>query len=289
MDLNEIFSLGATLMLKFGTYNYNKTYYESDPDNLHNIYYEEPPYSDINNLTVKDELKQELTGVSGILGFQAKINNAFRLGLAVKFPTLISNLEHFHSNYKVIFDTDPNGKIGTSEYFTGNFKQEYSIITPFEFSLGLSGNVMGLSYSLAASYQDASAIYLDYSFENYDFEDIMYLDDLNNAIKEQLGEQLTLGIGLEYKIPTSPFYVRGSYTLITSPYINKDFGSNKSIIGAGFGIVLTNNFILDAAFSYTNYTEQKANYGSLDNPLLFSAYEATYTPTSFMLGFRYRF
>jgi len=280
IDADETFSLGATLMLKTGTYNYSKLYIETDAKNLHTTY----PFGDITSLTVRDNLTQKLFGISGVVGFQVKIDEMLRLGFAVKFPTLLNCDEEFWANYVAIFDDNSRGNDATSG------EQDYSIGTPYEFSFGLSGNVAGLSYSLAASYQDVSTTYFDVPFEKYDdWEDVKRWNSLIDAMKRELGGQFTLGVGLEYKIPDNPWYVRGGYTMITSPYTNKDFGGIKNIIGGGVGILLTRNLIFDASFSYSFHTEQRANYGDMDMPSLFSSYEATYTPKSFMFGFRYRF
>jgi len=291
VDANEMFSFGGTLLFRFGTYKYNRTLHEADTRNLHTVNNDGfPPRGDIDALEVRERLTQELFGISGIVGMQAKINEMLRLGLSIKFPTLLAATEIFSANYKVTYDPIDNVS-NWWRFETGNFTNEYTIVTPFEFTFGLSGHIAnaGLSYSVAASFQDASSAYFDYEFGKFDIISIEHFDNLNRAIAEQLTGQFTVGAGLEYKIPNAPVYFRGSYTLVTSPYVDKDFGSNRNIIGAGIGILLSNNLIADAAFSYSSHSERRANYGSLDVPHLFSYYDVTHTPKHFMLGFRYRF
>jgi hypothetical protein len=153
----------------------------------------------------------------------------------------------------------------------------------------LSGNIFGLSYSVAGSYSDASSAYFDNNFEDNVYDNIMFFDDLNEQMKNELQSQFTIGGALEYKIPLVPIYARGSYTLITSPYKNATYGSNKNIIGLGLGLLMSNNCIIDIAYNYSTENYQRANYGSVDVPNLFSFYKVDNTPSSFILGIRYRF
>jgi hypothetical protein len=280
-DVSDMFAFGATFTMKFGSYDYTRRYYENDIQNLHNT-----KDDNISQLYVKDKLNQDLFGISGLLGMQIRLNELLRIGVSMKFPTLLIDSEYFYSNYEVYYDNAGNNH---NNYSTGSFSQSYSIITPFEFTLGLSGNLLGLSYSVAGSYSDASSAYFDNNFENNAYDNIIFWDDLNEQMKNELQSQFTIGAALEYKIPLIPIYARGSYTLITSPYKNATYGSNKSIIGLGLGMLMSNNFILDVAFNYSTENYQRANYGNVDMPNLFSFYKVDNTPSSFILGIRYRF
>jgi predicted porin len=118
---------------------------------------------------------------------------------------------------------------------------------------------------------------------------LLFFDNVNDQIKQELKMQYILGAGLEYRIPQTPLYARGSYTIKTSPYKNSDLATDNHIIGIGVGLVLSNNFILDATFNYSSCDYLRANYGSLDYPALFSSYKLNYSATSYLLGFKYRF
>ena len=280
MDFSKIYSLGATITLKFGSYNYTKKYFENDNDNL----YETFPF-DIDQLSVIEKLTQELFGVTGLVGFQARWSRYCRFGVAAKFPTLLIDSEYFAVNYTAQFDNKDILK-----HNTGSMYNLYNIVTPFEFTAGISGNTTGLSYSVSGSMLNAASTYLKGKeiFElNYD--DLLFFDELNQMIEETLTWQYKIGVGLEYKIPAAPLYLRGSYTLQTSPYKDKELCEDNNIIGAGLGLVLTDNLIIDAAFVYSSQDYRRANYGNDAVPNLFSFYNVNYTPTSFLLGIRYRF
>ncbi|MDR0926698.1 MAG: hypothetical protein LBO69_02895 [Ignavibacteria bacterium] len=286
MDFSGDFSFGATLNLKFGSYDYSKRYIETDINNLHNTYW----VDDLWQLQVRDKLTQDLIGVSGIIGFQYRLNDFLRIGLAMQIPTLLAVTEHFSSEYNVQFDPDslhPSGD--TQKYLTGESSQDYTMITPFEFKLGVSGSYMGVSYSVAGSILDASSAYFNRENDYDTFDDLLYFDDLNDAISENLSMQYTFGIGLEYKIPPAPVYVRGGWSIVTSPYKDSDLGSTTNIFGLGVGLLLSENFVCDIAFNYNTYDVQRANYGNADAPRYFAKYNAGISASSYMLGFRYRF
>lgn len=285
-DLNEIFSIGATMMFKFGAYEYSRTYYETDINNVHNTFL----VDDIDQLTVKDKLTQELAGITGVVGLQAKLADYCRLGITVKFPTLLNDSEYFYSRYVVQYDKNSDGIADKSTYNTGTGYQSYNIITPFEFTLGASGNVAGLSYSLVGRLKDASGMYFSYNNSNYDnYYDMLFFDDLNEQIENTLTLQYSYSVGLEYKFPSVPLYIRGSYSAISSPYKNKDLDASRNTIGAGIGVVLGYNCIVDAAYSLTSLSEQVANYGYVENPSLYSYYNADHKISSYRIGIRYRF
>jgi hypothetical protein len=288
MDFDQTFAMGATFSMKFGTYDYSRKYFETDKDNLHNTY----KVDDIDQLIVREKLTQELFGITGIVGFQARLSQYCRLGLAVKFPTLLIDSEYFAVNYDVLYDVAEGSFAGDkAKYSTGNMTNVYDIITPFEFTLGLSGNIWGLSYSISGSMLNAANTYFSISDRNIDmgYSDLLFFDELNELIEQTLTMQYTFGMGLEYKIPASPLYLRCSYTMQTSPYKDKTLCGDNNIIGAGLGLILTNNFIMDAAFVYSTQDYRRANYGNDSVPQLASFYDVKHTPTSFMLGFRYRF
>ncbi|MCL2039967.1 MAG: hypothetical protein FWG85_06020 [Bacteroidetes bacterium] len=281
-DINPIFAIGGTFTMKFGTFDYSRKYFETDKDNIYNQYF----IDDMHRLTVREVLTQDLFGITGVLGLQARLSHYCRLGLSVRFPTLMHDSEYFSTNYEVLFDNDEFDK-----YPTGTMFNKYKIITPFEITLGASGNTSGLSYSVSGSILNAASTYfsVDKNNINLDYDALLYFDELNEIIEEVLTTQFTIGAGLEYKIPNIPLYLRGSYTLQTSPYKNKTLCSDKSIIGAGVGLLLTNNLILDASFVYTTQEYRRANYGSEAFPMYFSFYNVKHTPTNFQLGIRYRF
>ena len=284
IDFFKNFTIGGTLIAKIGSYDFRRSYFENDINNVHN---ENP--NDLNILTVKDRLTQDIAGLSGIIGFQARDSKTnMRFGLAIKFPTLLSISERWSSSYEAEFDPF-EGKIDVNTFNTGEFSQDYMIITPAEYSFGFAGNAAGLSYSLSLGFKDVSNASFISRSENKSFEDLIYFDDLNEQINNNLTGQFIIGAGLEYKIPTVPIYARGSYTLITSPYKSKEYASNEYAIGMGVGMLFTDNFIFDCALVYSNHTERRANYGNASNPSLYSYYTAEISPMKFLLGFRVRF
>jgi len=102
LDMSDIFSIGGCFSMKFGTYNYSRRYFETDRDNIYNQYL----IDDLYQLNVSEKLSQEVFGVSGVIGVQAKIDQLCRFGLSVSFPTMISTTEYFGVDYVVLFDPE---------------------------------------------------------------------------------------------------------------------------------------------------------------------------------------
>jgi hypothetical protein len=280
-DINPMFAIGGTFSIKFGSYKHTGKYFETDKDNIYNTYL----IDDIEQLSVRDLLTQDLWGITGILGFQARLSHYCRLGLAVRFPTLMHDSEYFETEYNVTFDNAQ-----TSKYLSGTMFNVYDVITPFEFILGLSGNTMGLSYSVSGSILNAASTYFSVDKENiFNYNSLIFFEELNERIEDELTTQFMVSAGIEYKIPKIPLYLRGSYTLQTSPYKDKTICGDKTTIGTGVGLLLTNDFILDESFVYTTQEYRKTNYGDESVPQYFSFYNVKYTPTNFQLGIRYRF
>lgn len=284
IDITENLSLGATIMAKAGSYDYYRSFIESDINNIYNTF----EVDDINNIKVIDKLSQDIAGITGILGLQVRINDNIRIGASIKLPTYNYIEESYSSEYKVEYDSNSKAGIQT---FTSQISGigDYNVSTPFEFSLGASGNFLGMTFSLAASYKNATNLSFYYNINDYSIESANYFDALNEDIQNNLTGVFTLGAGIEYKLPEIPLYLRASYTTITSPYDNDIEGTNHKIIGTGIGIVCAKNLIIDAAFRFDYYKIQQAVYGTQNVPNLYSYYFINYSPINYGLGIRYRF
>ena len=284
IDVTDNLSLGASFIIKGGHYDYYRSFMESDSRNLYNTF----EIDDIDNVIVSDILSQEIAGFTGSLGLMARINDNLRIGASIKFPTYNYIEEDYSSEYTVTYDSNEVAgvqKFNYSEHGSNN----YSITTPFEFSLGTSGYFAGLTFSVAASYKNASHLKFDYDLEDQSIATANYFDNLNEDVDNNLTGVWTFGAGLEYKIPDFPIYVRASYTRITSPYDIDLTDASRQMIAGGLGIVCAKNFIIDASFRLNSFKQQQAVYGNLNEPSLYSYYIVNYSPVDYGLGIRYRF
>ncbi len=297
IDLSPNVALGGSLITKVGSYDYRRNYTESDPDNLHN----ETNVDDVDYVNAKEAMSQDIYGVTGIFGVQARMDDIFRFGMTVEFPTYLYIEEYSSIYHTVQYDANPNTGIADKYTYPSSgygcydpdycaVGAEYALYTPFVFSFAASGNIYGATISAAVSYRSMTDF--TYGYDDWEYDDPYgwnEYDDINEEIQEKLTGQFILGACIEYKLPEMPLYLRGSYTYATSPYIESSKASGCYTLGGGLGWVLFDRFIIDAAVVYSSFERQNTNYGTEDNPSLYSYYSAQYTPVNYSFGFRYRF
>ena len=301
LDISPSLSIGGSLITKIGTYQYRKVFMESDILNIYNEYL----VDDFNSLVLNYNLLQDIAAVTGAIGMQFKLEDWFRAGFSVKFPTYTYISEEHRVNIHVQYDPDPNS--GIAEYGNYDFSstdyysnyspklKDYYINSPFEFSFGASANFFSTTVSVAASYKSLSSSSVEHDFGdifdryNYEYNYFFTSDSLNDAISKHLSNYWIFGIGAEHKLQNLPIYLRASYTGISSPYANSNLGSFKHIVGAGFSLIIMKNFSIESAFVYKNYTYRNTNYGSDRTPDYYSHFDAKFNSINYAIGFRYRY
>ncbi|MES2764256.1 MAG: hypothetical protein V4642_00170 [Bacteroidota bacterium] len=249
-DLTDWVSAGFALTAKGGQYNYSRRYTETDIYNKYKTL-DDVNYTDIDfrSLDIRNELTQDIEGVSATLGVQGKIDKFMRIGVTVKTPTFYQIKETFSTDLTATFDNDATGNITTGEETTA-----YNFTTPFIFGAGLSFNALGMTFTAGAEYNDVTQM----QFSDATPE----VTDLNLKAKEELNGQTTWGVGVEYEVPLAPIIVRASYTAITSPYKEDIAGADARIVALGGGIYLAPNVRLDGLFRWTDVSQLRANYGN---------------------------
>ncbi len=279
-DVNEFVSLGFAITGKWGTFDYRREYSEVDVLNLYNTF----EVDDFHRLDMRENLLQEVSGISGSIGMQGKIYDFMRLGVSIRMPTWYEVNEVFSRRIDVEFDPNPNGIVDRfDDYIEG--KNSYNIRTPFIYGAGFSFNVLGLTFSAGVEYSDVTQ--LEFSDATEDVQE--KLDLINRiAIRELVG-QTTWGFGAEYKIPTMPFIARASYAKTTSPYQIDVPNANKSYFSLGGSLILGANVRIDGIMRWLDVSEQRTTYGTSARPDVFSKYTINYQPLNIALGITYRY
>lgn len=276
-DLSDNVSLGFSLIGKIGSYEYEKEYCEADIYNLYKTY----QVNDINRVDVREKLTQDIGGITGMVGLQFRVEDFFRGGINIKFPTFYSIDESFSQSYKATFD--PNPGTGEVESFDKTYdgNNSYKLHTPFVYSAGFSMNVAGAVFTAGVDYSDVTQMIFSDATEG--------VESLNNLIIQQLVGQVTWGFGGEYRIPLTPFIVRASYANTTSPYAEDIADATKSYISLGGSVILSQGLKIDAVFRWTDVSELRSNYGTADNIAYYSKYIVSQSPTNIALGVTYRY
>lgn len=277
-EINEYVSFGFALTGKWGGFTYDKQYTENDIYNKYNSYSEEVPYEDLQRLEYFETVDQNVSGISGMVGLQARVDDFMRFGASVRFPTWYEVEETFSQRADVVFD---DGSFMNPGYDTGDLDNAYKITTPFIYSAGLSLHALGLTFSTGVEYSDVTQL---------KFSDALpEIEQLNSIIIRELVGQTTWGFGAEYLLPWFPFSARASYSRTTSPYQQDIANANKSWFSVGGSVFIGKQVRIDGVMRWTDVSEQRVNYGSLNDISNYSTYVITQKPLSISLGITYRY
>ncbi|TAL69884.1 MAG: hypothetical protein EPN82_04505 [Bacteroidetes bacterium] len=268
-DISDVISVGFSIVGKWGTYKYTKDYTETDIYNKYS-YWDSTNFTnvDFNQLLLTESFIADISGISGSVGFQARLMESLRFGVTIKLPTWYEISENSSQFAISHFDK------GDTLQFNLSGRTTYNVTTPFVYCAGISFNFEGLTLAGGVEYSDASQIEFSQATTQ--------VEQLNKDILQQLTGQVTYGFGAEYKLPVFPAFIRASYAMTTSPYIDNNPNSNLSIISFGAGLFVGEKVRLDALVRMRDFTDKRINYGTL-------AYNFTTKPVDFGLQLTYRY
>lgn len=268
-SLSDNLSMGMSIAGKWGSYKYRKIYKEQDIYNKYDSS-EKVGYINLDWFKLDETLEQELMGITGSIGIQAKIEDYLRFGATIKFPTFYNVTEKYSYVATARYDDgwEPN------KFDTPIEERSYNIRTPFIYCAGISLHASNITLTAGVEYSDVTQM----SFSDATAE----IEDINLEITRQLVGQTTFGIGAEYEVPLMPLVVRGSYALTTSPYQKDVSGATLNCYSIGAGYYPAPNIRIDGVFRFANHTEMRVNYG--DNSY---TYKVKPLNIGFQLTYRY--
>lgn len=273
-DVSDNFAIGFTLQGKWGEFRYNREFEEYDIFNKYKNY-DPTNFTDIDfeRLILEERIIQSVGAFSASIGFLFKLEDKFRIGGNIKLPNFYEVDEDFSQRAWAKFDNGDSSKYA----FVNKGVNNYNTRTPFVYSLGASIHFSGLIISAGLQYSDLSLI--EFSGRT------SKLDRLNKVIIEELVGQLAWGAGAEYELPNLPLVVRGSYSMITSPYSQNIEKANKNIFAAGIGFYPMDNLRIDLVVRYSDHRELRTNY----NYGAGSQFTFAHNPLNIGAMFTYRF
>lgn len=261
-DLSKYVSLGFSITGKWGGYDFTRNFVEADSKNLYSSFdtTSTGAYDDIdfNRLEVDDVLQQSISGITGSIGIQTRLEKYLKFGVTIQFPTFYSIEEDWSRTAVAYFD---NGEVTPEFEETG--QTAYNLTTPWLYSAGFSVHALGLTFAAGVEYSDVTQ--LNFSDASDDAENDAlnsHLSNLNAQIVEELVGQVEWGFGLEYEIPLTPIVARASFASRTSPYSEDIPGAAINNFSIGGGIYLAPNIRLDGIFRYTDYSQLRTIYGN---------------------------
>ncbi len=234
---NKIY-MGATLGIPYMNFSQSNVYEEFDDDKSID---DTTSLYNFKSFKYTTNLSTTGTGINLKLGLIYKVNDMFRMGLAVHTPTYYQMNDAYSSNTSAFFE---DATVGDAESPEGKFS--YNITTPFK-----------AIASAAFLYKTYGLISVDYEYTDYSTahlgSDEYSFSDENRVIKDiySPGQAIRLGAEVKYKV----FSFRGGAVLSSSPFTgNFDFnGENQSSISYTGGIGMRDkNFFLDLGYAYKN-------------------------------------
>lgn len=255
-DVLRNVSVGISFVGTFGEYRYVRVFKESDTQNRYKTL-DNRNLTDIDftRLTSIDILDHTMSGSRLILGSQVRIGDNARLGASFILPLDFLILEKSSRANEAVFDN------GEAFFYNPDDPQQQNnrVLLPWGLNIGASANISGFTISGSADICNLPAIRVT--------GDALDVAAIEQAATNLLKLQIRAGIGAEYEIPNRPFVLRGSYSYVSSPYVESSLGGATSIFAAGGGYYLTPNSRLDATYrlslkSVNNFLYSGTSYSS---------------------------
>jgi long-subunit fatty acid transport protein len=254
--------LGASVSVPFGFYRYQRFFLEEDTKGLYfgEFFVEYPNgdtyYDDVRDIFLLDEINASITGVYGRIGMAYKVKPWFNVGLSYRTPTNLTIREDYLSSLEINFD---NGDFIGPEQLEGNVS--YKVKNPGRINIGAAiDDFNGLTVSGSAEFVANSKA--EISFKNATSSDIGFQRDENRKIRSEFQDVWNLKVGIGYRIGAIEPAV--GYSLY--PAVSRDFGDNNSTYSAGLKIRGNEDFSLNLAASYSEYSDTQTMYQGLTSP-----------------------
>jgi hypothetical protein len=249
VDLWQGVSLGGTILGTFGQYRYQRIFSETDTQNRYNML-DSRNFTNVDyaGLDIQETIIQEVAGLSGIVGLQARVGDNVRVGASVGFPTAFTVTENNAWQASSAFDD------GDRRDLSRNVTGRFTVITPWRFGGGISAHFQGLTLSGGAEYSDFKSLRMN-------TQDSRTTGTLLQLANNVLAAQLRWGVAAEYDFANQPFCVRGSYSFIGSPYLDTSLLGEIQQIAFGGGVYIAPNIRADLTARFFQRGYRTTLYG----------------------------
>ena len=248
-NYNENFSIGMGIGIPIINFEENKTYFESDNDDMVPVF---------NELSYRENLSVSGTGFNFKIGAIWHSLPNLRIGASYTSKSWYVITEDFDTDIGYSYTLDDETFTAREESPLGSFR--YRLKTPSKLRLDASylinaGNIKGF---LSAGLQ-----YLDYASSSFNLgaystsqADIQYGEEINNQINNELASAYNYNVGAE--LAYNRWRVRTGVIFQSSPF-DVDSGESSNIYSAGLGY-RGNKIFIDAAWRGSKDTEAYIPY-----------------------------
>jgi hypothetical protein len=247
VDVEESFSIGVSLNVFSGTYDYSRNYVEEDINNVYNNTQANLPkdsaYLRFNKFYLDNYLGSEISGAGFTFGLMYRTDD-FRIGLTAKSPTAMTIKESYSDAGESVFDN------------TGTWLNNASPVTQYSYD---ATNEYGINsawtFGLGASYYILPQLLLAADVEHTDWTQIEWTDNPslergNVALQSKFRATIGYRVGAEFDVPGTDVRLRGGYSLTPSPYKGDPSSYDQVLYTGGIGIFIQRNILLDGAVGF---------------------------------------
>jgi hypothetical protein len=283
-SLGEKAAIGASYSLHSSNFSSFRKLDEFDIYNKYNFFDSENWTDvDLSSMYSDLEISQSIVGHTGSIGLVVTPTKKTRAFLSVDLPTRYNFTENWRESMDVYYDDGDFAK------FSDEGETHYTVVTPTRFNFGISQNIMGFTISGALTYMDMTNLNFRQreTFHRVSLSQ-REIDNINSSIDERLASaKIDWGVGVEYKFPLYPIFLRGSYSSYNTPYRQGwvDLSTIKTLaVGAGF--LVGKHIMLDVSLSNSDFDRTNFMYSS---PGVEQSYIMFRNVTNVTAGFSYRF
>jgi long-subunit fatty acid transport protein len=247
MDIARNISLGVTLNFASGSYTYDRTYQESDPNNLNSLVVNKVD-THLNQFIWQSTIKDDITGFNALFGLMYRKPGLYRIGFTVKLPTIYEISETFTDDYSTTFKSDY-----VQYLMSTNGRTDYKVTTPTVLSGGIS--VQPLEWLLLAG----DAEYTDWTQMEFNSDNPVLIQE-NRYIQSSMRETWNLRGGAEATILNWGLILRAGIESKPSPWKGDPSSYNQLIYTSGIGLLIDDNSTVNASFAFGSWNTFRDNY-----------------------------
>ncbi|MGD1044343.1 MAG: hypothetical protein ABR936_03320 [Bacteroidota bacterium] len=271
MDVGPNLSIGVSLNFASGSYSYDQTVNENDPNNFYQFAYEN---------TINDDI----SGFNALFGLMYRNPEKYSIGVTIRTATTYDISRSFTEVASSQFKTpDSSGNYSHSYPLTSN-AIKYKIITPYVISGGIS--IQPLDWLLLAG----DAEYTDWTQMEFNTDDAN-LVGVNSQIKNEMRATTNLRCGIEISLISLGLKLRGGIIDNPSPWKGAPSSRDQLYYTAGVGLQLDERTVLNAAYAYGRWKTSLTYYSYIDGSGITQnvGTDETITTNNLNLTLSYRF
>ncbi len=271
MDIGPNLSVGVSLNFASGSYSYDQTVNENDPNNFYQFTYESTINDDIN-------------GFNALFGLMYRKPGKYSIGVAIRTATVYDISETFTESASSQLSSQLKAdSAGYFQYPSTANSIHYKVTAPYVLSGGIS--IQPLDWLLLAG----DVEYTDWTQMDFNTDNAALIEE-NSRIKNEMRATTNLRGGIEVSLFSLGLKLRGGIIDNPSPWKGDPSSRDQLYYTGGIGLQLDERTVLNAAYAYGTWKTLRTNYSYTVSGITYDAgTDETVTTSNLNLTLSYRF